>query len=100
MSKKIYVGNLSTDANEDELRALFFEFGTATIKITRDIKGQSQGFAFVEMVSAEAGALAISALNAKVFAGKKLEVNAAKPPASRDKRRVLANRRNRGRNKN
>jgi RNA recognition motif-containing protein len=77
----IYVGNLSREATEDELRTTFEAFGkvsTATI-IKDKFSGESRGFAFVEMpVKAEAQA-AITALNGKEIKGRSLVLNEARP---------------------
>ena len=63
MAKKLYVGNLSFDATEDELRQVFGQYGTvssAQIVMDRDT-GRSRGFAFVEM--ADGADEAIAAMN-------------------------------------
>jgi RNA recognition motif-containing protein len=77
----IYVGNLSFNANEDDLRGAFETYGQVEdVKIIKDkYTGGSKGFAFVEM-SAEAEALsAIEGLNGKDFKGRTLVVNKARP---------------------
>jgi RNA recognition motif-containing protein len=79
--KKLYVGNLSFDATEDELRQLFEPHGaveSAKLATDRDT-GRTRGFGFVEMTSdAEAGA-AIAALNGAEVGGRALIVNEARP---------------------
>jgi cold-inducible RNA-binding protein len=77
----IYVGNLSQQANEQDLEGLFKEFGAVTsVKIIRDMfTGESKGFAFVEMNDKAAGTKAIEAINTKELKGKKLVVNEARP---------------------
>ncbi len=79
--KNIFVGNLDFSATEDEVRALFEEFGAverAAIVKDRDT-GRSRGFGFVEMtVNAEADS-AISALNGRELNGRPLKVNEALP---------------------
>jgi cold-inducible RNA-binding protein len=77
----IYVGNLSRQAGESELRTLFAEFGEVkSVKIIKDnLSGESRGFAFVEMVDDEAGHQAIKALDSKELENKRLKVNEAKP---------------------
>lgn len=81
---KIFVGNLSTDTREDDVRALFQEHGTVrSIKLTKDIfSGGCRGFGFVEMEGHEARA-AMAALNGKMFKGQPLKVNEERP---RDRR--------------
>ena len=77
----IYVGNLSRQAGENDLRTLFSEFGEVkSIKIVKDnISGESRGFAFVEMPDINHGTLAVRELNAFEFDGRRLKVNEAKP---------------------
>jgi RNA recognition motif-containing protein len=75
---KLYVGNLSFDATEDSLRALFAQHGTvdsAKLISDRDT-GRPRGFGFVEMSNADA-AKAMQALNGKEFQGRSLRVNEA-----------------------
>ena len=78
MAKKIYVGNLSFQTTEDELKGLFSEFGEVhSVNIITDREtGRPRGFGFVEMDGAEA---AISALDQKEFGGRNLTVNEARP---------------------
>ena len=77
----IYVGNLSRDAVDDDLRRAFEVFGqVASINlIMKKSTGESRGFGFVEMpVEAEARA-AIDGLNGKELKGRSLTVNEARP---------------------
>lgn len=91
MSKKIYVGNLSYNTSEDELREIFGKFGTvesASIIIDRETR-RSKCFGFVELAE-EAGAdQAISELDGKEVGGRNLRVNEAisKPSDRGDYRR-------------
>lgn len=80
----IYVGNLSRQAAEHELKALFSEFGEVkSVKIIKDnLSGESRGFAFVEMTDNAAGDQAILALDSKEFENRKLKVNEARPKNS------------------
>lgn len=80
----IYVGNLSRQAGEVDLRAIFSEFGEVkSIKIIKDsISGESRGFAFVEMQDMSEGTLAVRELNGQEFQGRKLKINEAKPKNS------------------
>ena len=85
----IYVGNLSYEATEEDLRLAFEPFGqveSATI-IKDKHSGQSKGFGFVEMTSKAEGQSAIDDLNGKELKGKALNVNEARPrPESRGRR--------------
>ncbi len=78
---RIYVGNLSYQATEDELRQLFEPYGeVAEINVITDRDtGRSRGFAFVEMPNAKEGAAAIEALDQKAHQGRNLRVNEAQP---------------------
>ena len=78
---RIYVGNLSYDVTEEELRADFASFGTVeSIAIPTDkYSGRARGFAFVEMPSVSEGQAAIAALNGKTVKDRTLTVNAARP---------------------
>ena len=82
MSKRIYVGNLSFTATEDEIKELFSQYGTvgAVNLITDRQTGQPRGFGFVEMD--EGANEAIAALDQKEFGGRNLRVNEAKPRES------------------
>lgn len=82
--KKLYVGNLSFDATDDELRQLFEPHGaveSATVATDRDT-GRSRGFGFVEMTSNSEAESAIAALNGVQAGGRSLIVNEARPKAS------------------
>ena len=77
----IYVGNLSRQAGETDLRILFSEFGEVkSIKIITDnVTGEPRGFAFVEMHALSEGAPALKELNGHEFQGRRLKINEAKP---------------------
>ncbi len=81
MSINIYVGNLSFDTAEAELRELFETYGKVdSVKIISDqFTGRSRGFGFVEMAAREEGAKAIQELDSKELGGRSLKVNEAKP---------------------
>ncbi|MEW5744888.1 MAG: RNA-binding protein [Nitrospirota bacterium] len=84
MAKRIYVGNLSYQSDEDALRDLFAESGEVrSVKIITDETGRSKGFGFVEMASDEEADKAIAALNGVSFGGRNLVVNEARPQAER-----------------
>lgn len=77
----IYVGNLSYRTTEDELNALFAEYGSIkNVTIIKDREtGNSKGFGFVEMEQSEAGQNAINAINGSEVGGRNLRVNEARP---------------------
>ena len=77
----IYVGNLSFDATEEDVREVFEAFGKVeSAKIVQDkYSGRSRGFGFVEMPSADEAKAAISGLNGKEVKGRALSVNEARP---------------------
>jgi RNA recognition motif-containing protein len=85
----MYVGNLPHNVDEDELRALFSEFGeVASVNIIKDrFSGQSKGFGFVEMPSNSEADKAIKALNGSQLKGRDIKVNQAKPKSDRPARR-------------
>jgi cold-inducible RNA-binding protein len=80
-NKKIYVGNLSFNATEDELRAVFSECGSvASVKIITDRDtGRSKGFAFIEMSTPEEAVEAINRFNGSNQNGRPIRVTEAKP---------------------
>ena len=83
--KNIFVGNLSFNTAEDELRQLFEPFGQVdrvSIMTDRDT-GRSRGFGFVEMASNEDGEKAITALNGSSVGGRTINVNEARPKTER-----------------
>ena len=81
----IYVGNLSYDVGENELRQAFEEFGSVdTVKIIMDrYTDRSKGFGFVEMPEDDEAKAAISELNGKELLGRALKVNVARPREER-----------------
>jgi len=82
---KIYVGNLSYDVTEEELRQEFQAFGEVeSVDIIMDkFSGRSKGFGFVEMPSVSEGQAAITGLNGKTLKDRALNVNAARPREDR-----------------
>jgi|TARA_B100001750_G_scaffold240185_1_gene249458 RNA recognition motif-containing protein len=78
---KIYVGNLSWNADESDLRDAFSAHGEVTsVQIITDREsGRSRGFAFVEMENDAEAQEAISAVNNKEIDGRPVKVNEAKP---------------------
>jgi len=77
----IYVGNLSHELTEEELREAFQEFGEVTSAkiITDRYSGVSRGFGFVEMANKAEAEAAITGLNGKELKGRTLTVNEARP---------------------
>ncbi len=85
MGSKLYVGGLPYATTESQLNDLFGSHGTveSTRVITDKFTGQSRGFGFVEMSTAEEATAAITALNGTQLDGRTLTVNEAKPQESR-----------------
>jgi len=82
---KLYVGNLSYDTSEDEIRELFGAYGTpdSVRLITDRMTGRAKGFGFVEFSSDQEARSAMSALNGKEVGGRRLTVNEARPQENR-----------------
>jgi len=78
---RIYVGNLSWTADENELRDAFAAHGEVTsVQVITDREtGRSRGFAFVEMANDAEAKDAISAVDNKEIGGRQVKVNEAKP---------------------
>ncbi|MBI2460292.1 MAG: RNA-binding protein [Candidatus Rokubacteria bacterium] len=85
MSAKLFVGNLSYQATEEDLRELFQQAGTVeSVRIITDqFTGRPRGFGFVEMSSKEEAERAIELLNGRLFRDRNLVVNEARPQPSR-----------------
>ena len=85
----IYVGNLSYQATDDDLRAAFEAFGKVdSARVIQDKEtGRSRGFGFVEMSNDEEGKKAIEGVNNKDVAGRPVRVNEARPREERPPRR-------------
>ena len=81
----IYVGNLSFDVTESDLREAFEPFGGITeVRLIMDkFSGESKGFGFVEMPSKEEAEKAIEEMNGKDMKGRALNVNEARPKTDR-----------------
>ena len=77
----IYVGNLSRDVTDEELRKEFEAFGKVeSVNIIKDkYSGQSRGFGFVEMPAKAEGQAAITGLKSKVLKGRTIDVSEARP---------------------
>ncbi|MEW6543845.1 MAG: RNA-binding protein [Nitrospirota bacterium] len=81
MSTKLYVGGLPYSTTEAQLAELFGQQGNVQSArvITDKFTGQSRGFGFVEMATAEEAERAITALNGTQLGGRSITVNEAKP---------------------
>ena len=81
----IYVGNLSHDATEQDLRQAFEAFGQVeSVNIIMDkFSGRPRGFGFVEMPNSQEAQAAIAGLNGKDLKGRDLNVNEARPKTDR-----------------
>ncbi|MGM3306405.1 RNA recognition motif domain-containing protein [Anabaena sp. WFMT] len=81
----IYVGNLSYQVTEEDLKAAFSEYGKVSrVQLPTDREtGRPRGFAFVEMESEDQETKAIEALNGAEWMGRDLKVNKAKPREER-----------------
>ena len=84
MDTKVYVGNLSYETTEGELRTLFAQSGTVTeVALIKDRDtGSSKGFAFVTMGSQEEANKAVSQLNGHSMGSRELKVSIARPKES------------------
>jgi RNA-binding proteins (RRM domain) len=78
---RIYVGNLSYDVTEEELKKEFLAYGevTSVSILTDKFSGQPKGFGFVEMASKSAAEAAITGLNGKTLKERTIVVNEARP---------------------
>jgi RNA recognition motif-containing protein len=83
----IYVGNLSYQSTEDELRDLFAEFGdVVSAKLIVDkFTGQSKGFGFVEMSNNSEAQKAMDEVNGREVNGRSITVNQARPRQERSR---------------
>lgn len=81
MAKKLYVGNLSYNTHDEDLRDAFSKFGevVSVTLIVDQTTGRSKGFGFVEMASDEDAEKAISTMNGTNFMDRTITVNEARP---------------------
>ncbi len=88
MEKKLYVGNISFKATEEDIRELFARSGDVeSVKIITDAHtGNPKGFGFVEMATEEEAKKAITELNGTTFMERTLSVAEAKPQQPRERR--------------
>ncbi|MDV5121913.1 MAG: RNA-binding protein [Candidatus Scalindua sp.] len=86
----IYVGNLSYEITDDEVKDLFSPHGEiSSVSIIKDKQsGQSKGFGFIEMPNQAEAEEAIKALNESEVKGRNIKVNTARPKEERPKRRT------------
>ena len=79
--KSIFVGNLSSNASENEIRSMFEGYGAVEyVSIARDrITGQPRGFGFIEMPGNAEGDRAMTELNGREVHGRAVTVNEARP---------------------
>ena len=85
MPAKLFVGNLSFQATEEDLRELFAQAGTVeTVRIITDqFTGRPRGFGFVEMATKEEAGKAVEMLNGRLFRDRNLVVDEARPQPQR-----------------
>ena len=88
MEKKLYVGNISFKASEEDIRELFARSGNVeSVKIITDAHtGNPKGFGFVEMANKEDARKAMAELNGTTFMERTLSVAEAKPQQPRERR--------------
>ncbi len=89
MNKNLYVGGLPYSVAEEKLQEIFSAYGTVeTARVITDrYTGQSRGFGFVEMNSADEAQQAIQALDGSELEGRRLVVNEARPQEKRSDNR-------------
>jgi cold-inducible RNA-binding protein len=85
MASKLYIGGLSYSTTSEGLREFFAQSGnvTSATVITDRFSGQSRGFGFVEMATAEEAQNAISQLNGRDLDGRRITVEVSNPQAAR-----------------
>lgn len=85
MSTKLYVGNLSFQATENDIQDLFAAHGPVNeVNLIMDkMSGRPRGFGFVTMATSEGAASAVAELNGKEWQGRALTVNEARPQEQR-----------------
>lgn len=89
MSKKLYVGNLSYDTTDEDLREAFSQAGAVEeVAVMKDnVSGRSRGFAFVTMANDDEGDKAVEMWDGRELGGRPLRVNEARPKTDRPQRR-------------
>ncbi|MBU1166790.1 RNA-binding protein [Patescibacteria group bacterium] len=86
MSKKLFVGNISWDATEEDLQTAFAQFGAVeeAVIIKDKFSGRSKGFGFVTFENDEDGDKAISEMDGQDVKGRPITVNEARPQKPRE----------------
>ena len=81
----IYVGNISFNAKEQDVKDLFSQFGDVdSVRVITDkYSGRSKGFCFVDMPTEDQAKAAIAELDGKEFMGRNIKVNEARPRTER-----------------
>jgi RNA recognition motif-containing protein len=94
MSQKLYVGGIAFATTSDGLRQHFAQSGTVVSAsiVTDQFSGQSRGFGFVEMATAEEAQKAVAQLNDRQLDGRSLKVEVAKPKSDRPRSSGFAGR--------
>jgi len=84
----IYVGNLSYEVNENDLKEIFGEYGEVSSSnvVVDKYNGRSKGFGFVTMENNEEANKAINELNGSTYENRKIVVNEARPKTENSKR--------------
>jgi len=82
MNNKMFVGNLPYKMTDEDLKALFAEFGEVVeaVILTDKFSGRSKGFGFVTMANEEQAQAAIKGLDQKEVEGRNIKVDVARPP--------------------
>ncbi len=98
MEAKLYVGNLSYDTTEEDIRNLFAQAGTVSeVALIKDRdSGTSKGFAFVTMSSQDEAKKAIEQFNGKTLGNREMTVNVARPREERPRSNYDSNQRGGG----
>ncbi len=98
MEAKLYVGNLSYDTTEDDIRNLFALAGTVNeVALIKDRNtGSSKGFAFVTMSSEDEAKKAIEQFNGRTLGNREMTVNVARPREERPRSNYDSNQRGGG----
>jgi len=91
VNKKLYVGNLLYEVNDDDLKNQFLKIGPVVSAVVIKFResGRSKGFGFIEMEKEEDAKNAIETFNQKDFKGRKLIVSEARPPKEKTERQEL-----------
>ena len=88
MAKKLYIGNLSYNTTEEQVRTLFAQAGdVASVQLITDRDtDRPKGFGFVEMANKDEAETAINALDGSELSGRDIRVNEARPRPERQQR--------------